>query len=75
MKNFLPDYNLSDEQLKDYIQKYFSNHDIYFADFPENIFSNFNTYRKYIFKREISSRILYRKINRISTHNKRENNT
>ena len=37
MKNFLSDYNLSDEQLKDYIKNYFVNHDIYFADFPENI--------------------------------------
>ena len=37
MKNFLSDYNLSDEQLKYYIQEYFDNHDIYFADLPENI--------------------------------------
>ena len=37
MKIFLSDYNLSDGQLKKYIEKYFYNHDIYFADFPENI--------------------------------------
>ena len=50
MKNFLPNYNLSDEQLQDYIQKYFANHDIYFADFPENILAitihNGNIYLK-----------------------------
>lgn len=37
MENFLSDYNLNDEQLKDYIRNYFANHDVYFADFPENI--------------------------------------